>query len=147
VLDATIRYGGTTVLIPRFEVEPVIDAIEKQRATIFPGEPTMFTALLHAATEGLVIRGGYNVYPREVEEVLHEHPAVAEAAVIGKQDDRLGEEVVAVVSLKPGEQVSPQDVIAFCKERMAAYKYPREVRVLPELPKGPTGKILKKELR
>jgi long-chain acyl-CoA synthetase len=285
VLNATIRYGGTTVLIPRFEVEPVIDAIEKHRATIFPGVPTMFTALLHAATEGrdlsslrvgisggaaipgevirafeekvpgcvilegyglsetastttfnvsaeerkvlsigkpvwgiqarvvdlednplppgkdnigeivvrghnvmkgyyknpeataeamrggwfhtgdlayadddgylfivdrkkdLVIRGGYNVYPREVEEVLYEHPAVAEAAVIGKRDDRLGEEVVAVVSLKPGEQASPEDVIAFCKERMAAYKYPREVRVLPELPKGPTGKILKKELR
>ncbi|HEU4512432.1 MAG TPA: long-chain fatty acid--CoA ligase [Nocardioidaceae bacterium] len=285
VLNATIRYGGTMVLIPRFEVEPVIDAIEKHRVTIFPGVPTMFTALLHAATEGrdlsslrvgisggaaipgevirafeekvpgcvilegyglsessstatfnvsaeqrkvlsigkpvwgvrarivdvddnplppgkenvgeivlqghdlmkgyyknpeataeafrggwfhtgdlayadedgylfvvdrkkdLVIRGGYNVYPREVEEVLYEHPAVAEAAVIGKPDERLGEEVVAVVSLRPGASATVEDLIEFCKERVAAYKYPREIRLVEELPKGPTGKILKKELR
>jgi long-chain acyl-CoA synthetase len=95
----------------------------------------------------LVIRGGYNVYPREIEEVLYEHPAVAEAAVIGRPDDLLGEEVVAVVSLKPGADATPEEIIAFCKERVAAYKYPREVRLVPELPKGPTGKILKKELR
>jgi long-chain acyl-CoA synthetase len=285
VLNATIRYGGTTVLVPRFDVDLVVDAIEKHRATIFPGVPTMFTALLQAAREGrdlsslrvgisggaaipgevirafeehvpgcvvlegyglsetastttfnvsaeerkvlsigkpvwgvqvrvvdvddqplppgpehigeivvrghnvlksyyknpeataeamrggwfhtgdlayadedgylfivdrkkdLVIRGGYNVYPREIEEVLYEHPAVAEAAVIGKPDDRLGEEVVAVVGLRPGAEASTEELIAFCKERMAAYKYPREVRIVPELPKGPTGKILKKELR
>jgi long-chain acyl-CoA synthetase len=95
----------------------------------------------------LVIRGGYNVYPREVEEVLYEHPAVAEAAVIGKPDDKLGEEVVAVVSLKQGADVSPEELRDYCKERLAAYKYPREVRLVAELPKGPTGKILKKELR
>ena len=95
----------------------------------------------------LVIRGGYNVYPREIEEVLYEHPAIAEAAVIGKRDDTLGEEVVAVVSLKPGADLTAEEVIAFCKERLAAYKYPREVRFVDELPKGPTGKILKKELR
>ncbi|MET7287077.1 long-chain fatty acid--CoA ligase [Streptomyces sp. NPDC005573] len=95
----------------------------------------------------LVIRGGYNVYPREIEEVLYGHPAVAEAAVIGRPDDRLGEEVVAVVSFHPGRQAAPEELIAHCKERLAAYKYPREVRVLQELPKGPTGKILKKELR
>ncbi|MEU1167387.1 AMP-binding protein, partial [Streptomyces sp. NPDC005921] len=95
----------------------------------------------------LVIRGGYNVYPREVEEVLYDHPAVAEAAVIGRPDERLGEEVVAAVSLSPGHHVTPEDLIGFCRERLAAYKYPREIRVLTELPKGPTGKILKKELR
>lgn len=67
--------------------------------------------------------------------------------MIGKPDERLGEEVVAVVSLKPGEQATAEDMIAFCKERVAAYKYPREVRILPELPKGATGKILKKALR
>jgi len=285
VLNATIRYGGTTVLVPRFDVDLVVDAIERHHATIFPGVPTMFTALLQAAESGrdlsslrvgisggaaipgevirafeekvpgavilegyglsetastttfnvsaeerkvlsigkpvwgvqvrvvdvddkplppgpehigeivvrghnvlksyyknpeataeamrggwfhtgdlayadeegylfivdrkkdLVIRGGYNVYPREIEEVLYEHPAVAEAAVIGKPDDRLGEEVVAVVGLRPGAMATPEDLIGFCKERMAAYKYPREVRIVPELPKGPTGKILKKELR
>jgi long-chain acyl-CoA synthetase len=95
----------------------------------------------------LVIRGGFNVYPREVEEVLYEHPAVAEAAVIGRPDERLGEEVVAVVGLKAGVEATEAELIAFCKERLAAYKYPREIRVVAELPKGPTGKILKKELR
>ena len=98
-------------------------------------------------SKDLVIRGGYNVYPREIEEVLYEHPAIVEAAVIGKPDDRLGEEVVAVVVLREGQTVSADDVIAYCKERLAAYKYPREVRFVDDLPKGPTGKILKAELR
>jgi len=95
----------------------------------------------------LVIRGGYNVYPREIEEVLYGHPDVAEVAVIGRPDERLGEEVVAVVSLRPGATVSAEDLIAYCKERLANYKYPREVRLMEKLPLGPTGKILKTELR
>jgi len=94
----------------------------------------------------LIIRGGYNVYPREVEEVLYAHPAVAEAAVIGRPDERLGEEVMAFVSLQPGASTTPDEVIVYCKEQMAAYKYPREVRIIDELPKGPTGKILKKDV-
>jgi long-chain acyl-CoA synthetase len=98
-------------------------------------------------TKDLVIRGGYNVYPREIEEVLFAHPGIAEAAVVGKPDDRLGEEVVAVVVVAPGSELTADDVIAYCRERLAAYKYPREVRFLPELPKGPTGKILKNVLR
>ncbi len=285
VLNVTVRYAGTMVLVPRFEIPPVIDAIEKHRATIFSGVPTMYFAMLNTDLTGrdlsslrvgvsggaaipgetirafeekfpscvilegyglsesastttfninaeqrkvlsigkpiwgvevrivdeddkplpvgeasvgelvirghnimkgyykkpeatqeafrngwfhtgdlgyqdedgfffivdrkkdLIIRGGYNVYPREIEEVLFEHPAVAEAAVIGKPDDKLGEEVVAVVALKQGADATPDDIKAFCKERLAAYKYPREVRVVDDLPKGPTGKILKKELR
>ncbi|MEO6205782.1 MAG: long-chain fatty acid--CoA ligase [Mycobacteriales bacterium] len=285
VLNVSVRYGGTIVLIPRFELEPVVEAIEKHKCTIFSGVPTMYFGLLSMDTEGrdlsslrvgcsggapipgeviksfeekfpgvvilegyglsesastctfninaeqrkvlsigkpiwgvevkvvddddndlevgeehigeivirghnmmkgyyknpeataeafrggwfhtgdlayqdkdgyffivdrkkdLVIRGGYNVYPREVEEVLYAHPAIAEAAVIGKPDDKLGEEVVAVITLKAGADVTPQDVIAYCKEQMAAYKYPREVRIVDALPMGPTGKILKKELR
>ncbi|QRP43415.1 long-chain fatty acid--CoA ligase [Amycolatopsis sp. FDAARGOS 1241] len=95
----------------------------------------------------LVIRGGYNVYPREVEELLYRHPAIAEAAVIGEPDDRLGEEIVAVVSLKPGAAAEPEEIVAWAKERIAAYKYPRRVRIVPELPKGPTGKITKLPLR
>jgi long-chain acyl-CoA synthetase len=95
----------------------------------------------------LVIRGGFNVYPREIEEVLHQHPAVLEAAVIGRPDDRLGEEVVAFIALKKGTAATPDEVIDFCKERLAAYKYPREVVVLDELPKGGSGKVLKTELR
>ena len=285
VLNVAVRFAGTLALVPRFEVAPVLDAIEKHRCTIFSGVPTMYFALLHADTadrdlsalrvgcsggapipgevirafeekfpgvvilEGyglsesastttfnisaeqrkvgsigkpvwgvqtrvvddadrtlppgpehvgeivirghnmmkgywnnpeataevfrdgwfhtgdlgyadedgyfyivdrkkdLVIRGGFNVYPREVEEVLYTHPAIAEAAVIGRADERLGEEVVAYVALKAGAQADEQDVIAFCKERMAPYKYPREVKFLSALPVGPTGKILKKELR
>jgi len=95
----------------------------------------------------LIIRGGYNVYPREVEEVLYAHPAIAEVAVIGVPDDRLGEEVRAVVALKPDESLAEADVIAYCKERLAAYKYPRSVEFRDELPKNATGKILKKELK
>jgi long-chain acyl-CoA synthetase len=95
----------------------------------------------------LIIRGGFNVYPREVEEVLYAHPAVQEAAVIGVPDDKLGEEVKAVVSLKQGQSATEEELIAFTKERVAAYKYPRSVQFIDTLPKGPTGKILKKELK
>ncbi len=285
VLNTTVRYGGTMVLIPRFELEPVVEAIEKHRATIFAGVPTMYFGLLQMDLSGrdlsslrtgisggaaipgeviksfeekfpgcvilegyglseststttfnvnaeqrkvlsigkpiwgvqvrivddndaplepgednvgeivirghnimkgyykkpeataeafkggwfhtgdlaymdkdgfffivdrkkdLVIRGGYNVYPREVEEVLFAHPAIAEAAVIGKPDEKLGEEVVAIVALKPGADATAEEITSYCKERLAAYKYPRDVRIVDELPKGPTGKILKKELR
>jgi long-chain acyl-CoA synthetase len=94
----------------------------------------------------LVIRGGYNVYPREIEEVIHEHPAVREAAVIGIPHPDLGEEVGAAVALKPGANVTEAEVRDFVKERVAAYKYPRYVWFVDELPKGATGKILKREI-
>ncbi len=91
--------------------------------------------------------GGYKVWPREVEDVLYEHPAVREAAVVGVPDEYRGETVKAFVSLRSGEQVQPDELVAFCKERMAAYKYPRQVEILPELPKTVTGKLLRRELR
>jgi long-chain acyl-CoA synthetase len=285
VLNCALRSGATLVLVPRFEVDAVLDALERHRVTVFCGVPTMFVALLHADLTGrdvsslrvcvsggaaipgevikgfearfggapilegyglsetcalatfnrsaeerrvmsigkrmwgievrvvdtsdvelppgpehvgeivlrghnvmkgyrgrpeataeamhggwfhtgdlgyrdddgffyivdrkkdLVIRGGFNVYPREIEEVLHQHPAVREAAVIGRPDPRLGEEVVAFLSLRSGTAATPEEVIAFCKERLAAYKYPREVVVVDDLPKGPSGKVLKSELR
>jgi long-chain acyl-CoA synthetase len=285
VLNTSVRYGGTIVLVPRFELEPVLDAMAQHRVTIFSGVPTMYFALLsadlgdrdlstlrvgvsggaaipgevirafeekfpgvvilegyglsetastttfnisaeqrkvlsigkpiwgvevrvvgedgkslppgeehvgeivirghnvmkgyykkpketaeafkggwfhtgdlaYADDEGylfivdrkkdLIIRGGYNVYPREIEEVLFAHPAVAEAAVIGKPDEKLGEEVLAFVALKEGASATGDEIRAWAKERVAAYKYPREVRIVETLPKGPTGKILKKELR
>ncbi len=285
VLNVAVRYGGTMVLVPRFDPKTVIDELTHHRCTIFSGVPTMYFALLDADTEGhdlsalrvgvsggaampgevirsfeekypgvvvlegyglsetastttfninaeqrkvlsigkpiwgvsvkvvdenggdlppgsdnvgeivirghnvmkgyynkpdataealrdgwlhtgdlayrdedgyffivdrkkdLVIRGGYNVYPREIEEVLFDHPGVAAAAVIGKPDDKLGQEVLAFVVAKDGASVQPDELIAHCKERLAAYKYPREVRIIDELPTGPTGKILKKELR
>jgi long-chain acyl-CoA synthetase len=95
----------------------------------------------------LVIRGGYNVYPREIEEVLYEHPAVAEAAVVGIPHDELGEEVAAAVALKDGAQTSAGELRDFVKQRVAAYKYPRRVWVVDALPKGPTGKILRREVK
>jgi long-chain acyl-CoA synthetase len=94
----------------------------------------------------LIIRGGYNVYPREIEEVLYEHPAVREAAVVGVPHESLGEEVAAVIALKEGAQATPEELRDFAKERVAAYKYPRSVRIVDDLPKGPTGKILKREI-
>jgi long-chain acyl-CoA synthetase len=95
----------------------------------------------------MIIRGGFNVYPREVEEVLYAHPAVAEAAVVGVPNEEYGEEVKAYLSLKAGMGVVPAEVVAFCRERLGGHKYPRLVEILPSLPKGPTGKILRKELR
>ena len=94
----------------------------------------------------LIIRGGYNVYPREIEEVLYEHEAVREAAVVAVPHDELGEEVGAAVVLKDGQDVSEDDIKAYVKENVAAYKYPRVVWFVDELPKGPTGKILKREI-
>lgn len=99
----------------------------------------------------MILRGGYNVYPREVEEVLYEHPAVAEAAVIGRPDELHGEEIYAVVGIKP-EADGDREALAieikeFAKERLAAYKYPRHVLIIDALPKGPTGKILKREIQ
>jgi long-chain acyl-CoA synthetase len=94
----------------------------------------------------LIIRGGYNVYPREVEEVLYEHPAIREAAVVAVPHDDLGEEVGAAVVLKDGEELDAVTLQAFVKENVAAYKYPRHIWFVDELPKGPTGKILKREI-
>jgi long-chain acyl-CoA synthetase len=94
----------------------------------------------------LIIRGGYNVYPREVEEVLYEHPGVREAAVLGLPHDEYGEEVGAAVSLVDGAAVSPDELRDYVRERVAAYKYPRTVWIVDDLPKGPTGKILKREI-
>jgi len=94
----------------------------------------------------LIIRGGYNIYPREIEEVLYEHPEVAEAAVVGIPHPELGEEVGAAVALKPGATVTPDELRSYVKSQVAAYKYPRRVWIVDALPKGPTGKILKKEI-
>jgi long-chain acyl-CoA synthetase len=284
-LNVAVRYGGSVVLVPRFEAPAVLDALERHRCTVFCGVPTMYVALLHADTTGrdlsalrvgvsggasipgevirgfeekfpgvvvlegyglsetvalatfnqsaeqrrvlsigrpmwgvdirvfddadrelppgeenvgeivirghnvmkgyykkpeatadamrggwfrtgdlayrdadgflfivdrkkdLVIRGGFNVYPREVEEVLYQHAAVAEAAVVGTPDERLGEEVVAYVTVRDGATAEPTELVEFCKQRLAAYKYPRVVHILDELPRNATGKVLKTELR
>jgi long-chain acyl-CoA synthetase len=95
----------------------------------------------------MIVASGYKVWPREVEDTLLRHPAVREAAVIGVPDEYRGETVWAYVSLRPGAQATPDELVGFCREQLAAYKYPRRVEVLPDLPKTPTGKLLRRELR
>jgi long-chain acyl-CoA synthetase len=95
----------------------------------------------------MIIRGGFNVYPREIEEVLYEHPGVLEAAVIGVPHPTHGEEVAAAVVLKPGAEVPTEELRDYVKTRVAPYKYPRHVWLMDALPKGPTGKILKREIQ
>ena len=94
----------------------------------------------------MIIRGGENIYPREIDEVLYQHPAVAAAATIGVPDELYGEEVAAFVVLKDGAKMSEEDLINYCTENLADYKCPKTIRVVTEIPKGPTGKLLKREL-
>jgi long-chain acyl-CoA synthetase len=94
----------------------------------------------------MIIRGGENIYPREIDEVLYQHPSVAAAAAIGVPDELYGEEVAAVIVLKDGAKSSEQEVIEFCKARLADYKCPKTVHFVDDIPKGPTGKLLKREL-
>jgi acyl-CoA synthetase (AMP-forming)/AMP-acid ligase II len=144
--------GGTTISYRELDEQSGRLAASLRSAGLAPGRvvalqlPDGFYFIVDRAKD-LVIRGGYNVYPREVEEVLYAHPSVLEAAVIGKPDQRLGEEVVGVVVRRPGCELSADEIIAYCRERLAAYKYPREIRFMAELPKGPSGKILKSALR
>jgi long-chain acyl-CoA synthetase len=98
-------------------------------------------------TKDMIIRGGFNVYPREVEEVMIQHPAISMVAVIGLPNDQYGEEIKACVVLKPNAHVAEAELIAWTKERIAAYKYPRSIEFLDALPMSASGKILKRELR
>jgi long-chain acyl-CoA synthetase len=94
----------------------------------------------------MIIRGGENIYPREIDEILYQHPAVAVAATIGIPDPLYGEEVAAFVVLKDGLKVSEEELISYCTIRLADYKCPKSVRIVKDIPKGPTGKLLKREL-
>ncbi len=95
----------------------------------------------------LILVGGFNVYPREVEEVLFQHPKVAQAAVIGLPDPRSGESVKAFVQLKPGQRATEQEILDFCRQRMAGYKRPRQVEIRSSLPTSDVGKVLRRKLR
>jgi len=94
----------------------------------------------------MIIRGGENIYPREIDEVLYQHPAVAAAATIGVPDELYGEEVAAFIVLKDGMKVSEEDLLGYCGEHLADYKCPKTIRIVSDIPKGPTGKLLKREL-
>ena len=95
----------------------------------------------------MINAAGYKVWPREVEDFLYQHPAVREAAVVGVPDPYRGETVKAFVALQPASSVTPEELIEFCRQRMAAYKYPRSVEIVDEVPKTATGKFLRRELR
>ncbi len=95
----------------------------------------------------MIISGGVNIYPREIEEVLYQHPGVSEAAVIGVPDEHWGEIVKAVIVLKEGYNVAEEEIIAYCGKRIAGYKKPKSVEFWKELPKSPQGKVLKREIR
>ena len=103
-------------------------------------------AVIGRSSRNSIIRGGYNVYPREIEEVLLTHPAVSLAAVVGVPHDQHGEEVKAYVILAAGAQITADELIAWSKQQMASYKYPRTVEFVDSLPMTATGKILKREL-
>jgi long-chain acyl-CoA synthetase len=94
----------------------------------------------------MIIRGGENIYPREIDEVLYQHTAVAAAATIGIPDPLYGEEVAAFVVLKDGVKASEDDLISHCQKDLADYKCPKTIRIVADIPKGPTGKLLKREL-
>jgi long-chain acyl-CoA synthetase len=94
----------------------------------------------------MIIRGGENIYPREIDEVLYQHPGVAAAAAVGVPDNLYGEEVAAIIVLKDGAKSSEPEIIDFCKARLADYKCPKTVHFVDDIPKGPTGKLLKREL-
>ncbi|NOX43413.1 MAG: long-chain fatty acid--CoA ligase [Gammaproteobacteria bacterium] len=95
----------------------------------------------------MIVRGGYNIYPREIEEVLYAHPDITEAAVVGIPDKKHGEEVMAVYALREGVKLEHDVLEKYCREHLAAYKVPRKSHVVESLPKGPTGKILKRVIK
>jgi len=94
----------------------------------------------------MIIRGGYNVYPREIEEVFYSHPNVVDVAVLGLPNVDLGEEVGAAVVLRPGAETTPEELRQYVKERVAPYKYPRVIKLVEELPRNASGKVLKREI-
>jgi long-chain acyl-CoA synthetase len=95
----------------------------------------------------MLIIGGENVFPREIEEVLNQHPAVRDSGVVGQKDPMRGEVPLAFVQLKDDQTADPATIIQFCRGKLAGYKVPSEVRILQEMPRGPTGKVLRRELR
>jgi acyl-CoA synthetase (AMP-forming)/AMP-acid ligase II len=102
---------------------------------------------IHDRIKDMVVSGGENIYPAEVESAMYGHAAVADVAVIGVPDDKWGEAVKAVVVVEPGQQCSAEELIAYARERIAAYKAPKSVDFVDALPRNPSGKILKKDLR
>jgi acyl-CoA synthetase (AMP-forming)/AMP-acid ligase II len=153
VINVAVRYGGCLSIVPRFQPSDVLDIIERDRCTVIGGVPTMLHALAQQDITGrdlsalrVAVSGGASL-PEDIMRTFEGMYGIKVLEGYGRPDQRLGEEVVAVVVARPGSELGAEDVIAYCRERLAAYKYPREIRFTGELPKGPSGKILKSALR
>ncbi|MBB3868078.1 acyl-CoA synthetase (AMP-forming)/AMP-acid ligase II [Parageobacillus toebii NBRC 107807] len=130
---------------------------EKKAAVLYPENVSFQFDIPNITLEGyvtiidrkkdMIIAGGYNIYPREIEEVLYEHPAVKEAVAIGVPDEYRGETVKAIIVLKDGKEATEEEIIAHCRKNLAAYKVPHIVEFRAELPKTNVGKILRRALR
>jgi acyl-CoA synthetase (AMP-forming)/AMP-acid ligase II len=136
---------------PGFWKRPDLDAARLRDGWLSTGDLGRVDAAgyvyLADRTEDKIITGGFNVYPAEVEGELAGHPAVAECAVFAVPDPKWGEAIRAVVTLRPGAEATPDELIAFCKERLARFKVPKAIDVVAELPKTAVGKILRRALR
>jgi long-chain acyl-CoA synthetase len=139
------------MIVPGYWNKPMDTAVAIRNGRLHTGDVGFMDAAgwfyLVDRKKDMINAAGYKVWPRDVEDVLYTHPAIREAGVVGVPDAYRGEQVKAVISLKAGQNVTPDEVIAFCKQRMAAYKYPRIVEIVEELPKTVTGKILRRDLR
>ena len=143
--------SGGPMVVPGYWEKPEESALAFEARGIHTGDVGFMDAdgwfYIVDRKKDLIIASGYKVWPREVEDVLYTHPAVRECAVVGVVDAYRGESVKAYVSLRAGATATPADILEFCKDLMAAYKRPREVEILPELPKTASGKIMRRELR
>jgi fatty-acyl-CoA synthase len=155
--DAAPGVPGEIAVRAPFAMAGYFNAWDLNEATFLPGEWIRTRDVgrfdergylyLRDRTSDMIVSGGYNIYPREVEDALLAHPAVQECAVVGAPDERWVEMVVAFVALKPGAQATEEELIGFARERLAAYKAPKSVRFVAQVPKSAVGKVLRRALR
>jgi acyl-CoA synthetase (AMP-forming)/AMP-acid ligase II len=130
--------------LPEASAEALRDGWMHSDAAVMDDEGFVY---IQDRVKDMIVSGGENVYPREIEDVLFRHPAVADAAVIGVPDAQWGEVVKAIVVLRPGASATEPELVEFCRGQLASYKRPRSVDFIAELPRNPSGKVLKKDLR
>ena len=149
--DGEVRIKGPNVMKGYYNLPDETKSVFDEQGYFRTGDMGRFDDDGHLYITGrikeMLIIGGENVFPREIEEVLDRHPAVKASGVVGKSDDVRGELPVAFVELKEGEEATPSELRSWCRENLAGYKVPREIRMVDELPRNPTGKVMRRELR